>query len=193
MRPRRNKIRWGRVALLAAMTAALAAPLLTSALLGVKARRLEEQVRVCTLAAEQCRADLELATTLLAQTREREAPTMEMTALAPAQPVPPVLESLGVFTVTAYCPCAKCCGKWADGITATGTTATQGRTIAVDPGVIPLGSLVRFKGPDGEVRDYTAEDTGGAIKGQRIDLYFDSHQEALEWGVQEVEVFKEVA
>ena len=100
------------------------------------------------------------------------------------------LQSLGWFTITAYCPCEKCCGEWADGITATGTTATQGRTVAVDPSVIELGSVVYFEGVDGLVGGYIAEDTGGAIKGNRIDLFFDDHQEALEWGIKELEVFE---
>ena len=53
-------------------------------------------------------------------------------------------EPLGEFTLTAYCPCMKCCGK-TDGITSTGTTATEGRTIAVDPLVIPYGlSLIHI-------------------------------------------------
>ncbi len=82
------------------------------------------------------------------------------------------------FKVTAYCACSKCCGK-SDGITASGTKATQGRTIAVDPKVIPLGSTVILNG-----QEYVAEDVGGAVKGNRIDLYFDSHQDALNFGVQ---------
>ena len=99
------------------------------------------------------------------------------------------LQSLGWFTITAYCPCEKCCGEWADGITATGTIATQGRTVAVDPSVIELGSVVYFEGIDG-FGGYVAEDTGGAIKENRIDIYFDNHQDALEWGVKEIEVFQ---
>lgn len=98
-------------------------------------------------------------------------------------------QSIGVFKITAYCPCEKCCGKWADGITATGTAATQGRTVAVDPAVIELGSTVYFEGADGLVSGFVAEDTGGAIKGNRIDLFFDSHTDALNWGVRELEVF----
>ena len=98
-------------------------------------------------------------------------------------------ESIGTFKITAYCPCEKCCGKWADGITATGTKATQGRTVAVDPAVIELGSTVYFDGVDGLVSGFVAEDTGSAIKGNRIDLYFDSHEDALEWGVRELEVY----
>lgn len=101
--------------------------------------------------------------------------------------------SIGQFTVTAYCPCQKCCGKTpsdpAYGITASGAKAKQGRTIAVDPEVIPLGSVVYFEGTDGLIGGYVAEDTGGVIKGNRIDLYFDSHEDALEWGVRYKEVF----
>lgn len=92
--------------------------------------------------------------------------------------------SLGEFRITAYCPCEKCCGEWADGLTYTETVATEGRTIAVDPEVIPLGSIVELNG-----LEYVAEDIGGAIKGDRIDLYFNSHQDALEWGVQYLDIF----
>lgn len=55
---------------------------------------------------------------------------------------------LGEFTLTAYCPGRCCCGKWASGYTATGTWATEGRTIAVDPKVIPYGSRVLLIWPD---------------------------------------------
>ena len=90
---------------------------------------------------------------------------------------------LGTFKLTAYCPCEKCCGEWADGITYTGTKATAGRTIAVDPDVIPLNSIVFIDG-----KSYIAEDIGGAIDGNRIDIYFDTHQEALEFGIQSANV-----
>lgn len=80
--------------------------------------------------------------------------------------------------ITAYCSCVSCCGK-SDGITATGTRATQGRTIAVDPRYIPYGTEVIIDG-----QTYIAEDCGGAIKGDRIDVYFDSHSEALKFGRQ---------
>ena len=92
--------------------------------------------------------------------------------------------ALGSFEVTAYCSCVKCCGQWADGITYTGTKATEGRTIAVDPDVIPLGSKVEIDGVT-----YIAEDIGGAVDGNRLDLYFNSHDEALSWGRQYREVF----
>lgn len=85
-----------------------------------------------------------------------------------------------VFTVTAYCPCEKCCGEYANGYTATGAKATQGVTIAADPDVLPMGTEIELDG-----HTYTVQDTGGAISGNRLDLYFDSHEDALQWGVQE--------
>lgn len=106
---------------------------------------------------------------------ETEAPETE--------PAESEAQSLGTFKLTAYCPCPACCGEWADGITYTGTAATQGRTIAVDPDVIPLGSSVEIDG-----QTYVAEDIGGAIQGNRIDVYFRSHDEALQFGVQYADV-----
>ncbi len=82
----------------------------------------------------------------------------------------------GTFKVTAYCACSKCCGSYANGITATGTRVTAGKTIAVDKNVIPLGTTVYIDGVP-----YVAEDTG--VHGNAIDLYMDSHSAALQWGV----------
>ena len=100
-------------------------------------------------------------------------------------------EPIGEFKLTAYCPCAKCCGKWANGITSTGTTAAEGRTIAVDPRVIPHGSSVTIYFADGTSHTYTAEDCGGGIKGNRLDIYFNDHQTALQFGVQRAYVYME--
>lgn len=94
-------------------------------------------------------------------------------------------KSLGIFHITYYCPCEQCCGKGATGTTASGTKATAGRTIATDPSVIPKGTQVVIEG-----HTYTAEDTGGAIKGKRIDIFVDDHQEALRLGTKDVEVFE---
>ena len=105
---------------------------------------------------------------------DEPAQSVELAAVVEPEP-----ESLGEFKLTAYCPCEKCCGEWADGITYMGTVATAGRTIAVDPSVIPLGSTVRING-----HDYIAEDIGGAIKQNRVDVFFDTHQAALQFGVQ---------
>ena len=92
--------------------------------------------------------------------------------------------SLGNFKLTAYCPCVACCGK-SDGITSTGVKAQANRTIAVDPKIIPYGTVVEIGG-----NEYVAEDCGGAIKGNRIDVFFDTHAEALQFGVQHKEIFK---
>lgn len=84
---------------------------------------------------------------------------------------------IGNFEITHYCPCTTCNGSWGSK-TALGTTMTPYRTITVDPRVIPLGSRVEING-----QIYIAEDTGSAIKGNRIDLCVGSHSEAYNRGV----------
>jgi len=110
-----------------------------------------------------------------------------------------------VIETTAYCPCGKCCGwtrSWIPpfrpvyssgplkgkpkkvGITASGTKARKG-TIAADTRYFPLGTVMKVPGYGyGRV-----EDRGSAIKGPaRIDLFFKTHQQALEWGRQRMRV-----
>lgn len=91
---------------------------------------------------------------------------------------------LGNFRITHYCPCSICCGPWADGITSTGVTATTNHTIAVDPTQIPYGSQVVING-----QVYVAEDCGGAIKTNCIDIYVASHEEGESKGVYYTEVY----
>ena len=81
-----------------------------------------------------------------------------------------------IYKITAYCSCAKCCGK-TNGITASGRKAKAGRTIAAPRG-FRFGQKLSING-----KTYVVEDRGGAIKGNRIDLYVNSHSEALRWGV----------
>ena len=69
-------------------------------------------------------------------------------------------------------------------MTYTETVATEGRTIAVDPDVIPLGSTVVIDG-----HEYIAEDIGAAIQGNRIDIFMNSHEAALVEGIKTAEVF----
>lgn len=80
------------------------------------------------------------------------------------------------YKITAYCSCAKCCGK-TTGRTASGTQATAGRTVAA-PAKFAFGTKLNIGG-----HIYTVEDRGGAIQGNRIDIYVSSHSEALQWGV----------
>ncbi len=98
---------------------------------------------------------------------------------------------LGEYTLTAYCAGSCCCGKWANGYTATGTEATEGRTIAVDPDIIPYGSRVLLIWPDGTQHTYTAEDCGSGVNGRHIDIYLDSHEDARQFGVQSAAAYLE--
>ena len=94
------------------------------------------------------------------------------------------LKPLGTFRITHYCPCSICCGPWANGITSTGVTATTNHTIAVDPTQIPYGSQVVING-----QVYVAEDCGGAIKKNCIDIYVASHEEGERKGVYYTDVY----
>lgn len=86
---------------------------------------------------------------------------------------------LGKFYITYYCPCAECCGAGGGKITASGTTPTAGRTVGVNPSVIPYGTKLQI----GKTSGYVAEDTGGSIGYKHIDIFVNSHQEALNKGV----------
>lgn len=92
-------------------------------------------------------------------------------------------KSAGTFKVTHYCNCENCQGEYI-GTTATGTVPKAGRTIAVDPDKIPLGSVVKVDG-----QEYIAEDTGGAIKGNRIDIFVADHGEAMAKGIKKETVY----
>ena len=81
---------------------------------------------------------------------------------------------------TAYCNCASCSGP-GHPRTASGTYPKQGRTLAVDKRLIPKGTKIEMNG-----HTYYAEDTGGAIKGKKIDVYFHRHSDTGRWGVRYV-------
>jgi 3D (Asp-Asp-Asp) domain-containing protein len=95
-----------------------------------------------------------------------------------------------VMEVTAYCPCNKCCGPDAQGITASGRRVSHngGRFVAADTKVLPFGTRLIIPGYADEKR-VEVVDRGGAIKGNRLDVFFPTHAEALKWGRQKVEVF----
>ena len=150
-----------------------------------------ERITVAVLAGLTAAVALSTATVLHADEPKTPAPAQVSTKVGvsrdtpePVKALAPELESLGAFKLTAYCACPVCCGEWADGLTYTETVATEGRTIAVDPDVIELGSVVYING-----HEYIAEDVGGAIQENRIDVFFNSHAAALEFGVQYAEVF----
>lgn len=93
------------------------------------------------------------------------------------------IKCLGTFKVTGYCSCSRCCGK-STGVTASGTVAKAGRTIAADTSKLAFGTKVVING-----HTYTVEDRGGAISGNRIDIFFSSHAKALQWGVRYCKVY----
>ena len=86
---------------------------------------------------------------------------------------------------TGYDPGKCCCGKFADGLTATGTDAYKAG-IAVDPKVIPYGSMVYITEIGGWLK---ADDCGSAIKGAKIDIRFPTHKIALEWGRKKIKIW----
>ena len=93
-------------------------------------------------------------------------------------------EYIGECTVTYYCcePYAHVCGD-GDGLTATGLPVTPG-VVAVDPEVIPLGSTVIIDG-----QAYLAADTGGAVRGNHVDIAVATHQEAEDLGTTTADVW----
>lgn len=98
------------------------------------------------------------------------------------------MTTLGSFTVTHYCPCTVCCGK-SDGITASGRVAEPYKTIAVDPSVIPLGTIVWLDYGDGVLHECRADDTGGAVVGNKLDLCVGDHETAVQYGVRSATVY----
>lgn len=87
---------------------------------------------------------------------------------------------LGTYKITHYCPCSQCCG-WSTGITASGTYATAGRTVACNS--LPFGTQIMING-----NIYTVEDTGG-MSNSTIDIFVESHQEALNLGTYYTDVY----
>lgn len=91
--------------------------------------------------------------------------------------------SLGRFKLTAYCPCYQCSKGWGR-MTSSGKIAQPHHTIATDPSVIPEGTVVMING-----ERYVAEDIGGGVNGNHIDIFYESHSVALDFGVQYAEVY----
>ena len=93
---------------------------------------------------------------------------------------------LGEFQVTGYCSWTICCGEKEERLTKSETVPRASHTVAADPSVIPLGTRIVI---DDVV--YTVEDTGKAVEGMRLDIFFDSHEEAVRYGRKEKYVYLE--
>ena len=102
---------------------------------------------------------------------------------------------IGNFKITAYCSCSKCCGKWGNNrptdeagnpivYTASGALAEENKTVAVDPSVIPYGTILLIDG-----QEYIAQDTGSKVKGKVIDIYFENHEDAEAFGCEYQEIY----
>ena len=91
---------------------------------------------------------------------------------------------LGVFDITGYCGCEVCCGKKEKYLTKTETIPRAGYTVAADPSILEMGTKVEIGGIV-----YTVEDTGESVTGNVIDIYFDTHEEAVRFGRQRKEVY----
>ena len=85
--------------------------------------------------------------------------------------------NMGQCKITYYCPCEICSEGWGHQ-TYSGKTARSAHTVAVDPDVFDIGSKLLI---DGKI--YTAEDIGGGVKGDHVDIFVDTHEETLEGGV----------
>ncbi len=90
---------------------------------------------------------------------------------------------LGNFKLTAYCSCAKCCGKWSAnaGMTASGAYAQEGVTVAM--GGVPFGTQLVING-----HTYTVQDRGTPYG--HVDIYFSNHQSAVQFGLQYADVYQ---
>jgi len=107
---------------------------------------------------------MEVESELAAEEEEQEVPSMHL---------------WGTATITHYCNCSECCGVWAGGGTASGTCPTAGRTVAAE---LPFGTRLLING-----HEYIVEDSG--VSGCWVDIYCDSHAEALARGMYQTEVY----
>lgn len=175
-------------------TGALALALIASLIVNQGTlKKLDETISLLDQANQAVRQSNELADSAIAELNELKE---QNTQVFVEDESAIVEEPTQVFQakVTAYCSCPKCCGVWSkdhpsrqgtdyEQHTTSGTIPVAGRTVAVDPDIIPLGSKILIND-----HEYIAEDTGSGVKGNHIDIYFDSHEEALEWGVRTLEV-----
>lgn len=134
-------------------------------------------------AARQAAAEARQTTSTSSSNRNNSASTSyqgnSITPITVAQ----AGESLGTFTITAYCGCPLCSSG--SNRTASGTIPTQGRTIAADTSVLPYGTQVVIGGAV-----YTVEDCGSGVRGNHIDIFFATHEQAVAFGRRTMQVFK---
>lgn len=102
---------------------------------------------------------------------ETEVPVIEDVVAVPG-------EYKGEFSISHYCSCPICTQTPKGRKTATGHIPREGRTVATDPKIIPLHSVIYIE----DLGTFVAEDVGGAVKGNHLDIYISDHQRALNLG-----------
>ena len=96
-------------------------------------------------------------------------------------------EKTVLMRVTAYCACTKCCGRYSDGVTASGHKIRGGDAFVAADAKYAFGTEMAIEGYNGG-KPVKVLDRGSAIYDNRIDVFFASHKEAIEWGVRYIEV-----
>lgn len=89
--------------------------------------------------------------------------------------------------VTAYCPCAICCGKWSDGVTACNHRIQPGDTFTAADKMYRFGTEMIVPGYN-QNQPVEVKDRGRVIKGNRLDVFFSSHETAKKWGTRYLDV-----
>jgi len=137
--------------------------------------------------AEVVAAHAEPALATIAATNEASASQPTAVRYFNGRPIKPLRTVW--MKVTAYSPDARSCDQWADGVTASNKSIwTNGmKLVAADTRQLPLGTMLSIPGYDAGAT-VPVLDRGGAIKGNRLDVLFPSHNEALQWGVKRLPV-----
>ena len=177
-RPLRREIYAWRCAALGLLAlASVHSAATTAALMDVRERLDNQAAQIEKAEATHDYAVAQLEAVVLQSEADKQARTEQAAAYEEIG----AYQYIGECIITSYCPCDKCCGQWADGLTATGIPAVPG-IVAVDPDVIPLGSTVIIDG-----QRYLAADTG--VTGMAVDICMAEHQTAEDYGVQTQKVW----
>ncbi len=142
--------------------------------------------------------EIEIRESALVKATEDDGPALgqELPAVEPPAGETPTFDGRPLRAVktmrmltTAYSPDAQSCGIWADGITASGYSVwTNGmKLVAADTRLLPFGTIISVPGYHGG-QPVPVLDRGGAIKGHRLDVLYPTHERALIWGVQRLDV-----
>ena len=117
-----------------------------------------------------------------------EAKPKPQPAVPPPAPAEPPSYTMRML-VTAYCPCRRCCGRHADGRTASGrrVTANGSKFVAADTRLLPFGTAISIPGYNSGAPAVVL-DRGRLIKGKRLDVFFLSHSRAKRWGARWLDV-----